>query len=138
MVTKTDILNYIDDADLEQITGGDDSIIEFCTRQAETTAREYLQNRFDIDFEFSQTGTDRNESLLKHIIAIALFFMFERLNTNVLPEARASAYDRAVNWLKDTRDQKIQSNLKELTAPENEKGFGIRWGSNVRQINTKL
>jgi phage gp36-like protein len=138
MVLKDDILNYIDSDDLQQITESDDSIIDVSILDAEQIGSEYLINRFDIDFEYSQTGTARNSSLLKHLTAIALFFLFERLNTNILPESRSGAYDRAIQWLKDVRDQKIQTNLKEKTAPENEKGFGIRWGSTEKQINTKL
>ena len=138
MISKTDILYYIPADDLDQITGEDDSIIDFSIEDAENYAKEYLRPRFDVETEFLKTGIDRNKSLLNVLVHISIYLMFERLNTNVLPEARSDSYNRSIQWLKDVSSGKLETTLTEKTSPENEKGYAIRWGSSEKKINTKL
>jgi phage gp36-like protein len=132
MLVKTDLIKYVEESDLDQLTGSDDAIVDEVILDAEEVAREYLRPRYDIDFELSQVDPDRNRSLLKHLTAIAIFFLFERIPTNTQPEARFEAYERGVQWLKDVAKGMVDTKMKEYDSPENEKGYSIRWGSNPK------
>lgn len=125
---KDDLLSYMESEEIEQITDGDDSIIDTVIQDSEEFGAELLRQRYDVPFEYAKTGTDRNSQLLKQLTAIAIFYLSERLPTNILPEARFLAYERAEKWLNDVAKGFRMVNLKQIS-PETQTGFHIRYGN---------
>lgn len=135
-INKDDILNIIESRDLEEITKGDDTIIEEEILNALELVSEKLRNRYDLDYEFNLTGTDRNRQLLKQSVSIAMFYISERIPTNFMPESRQEAFDRAESWLLEVDEGKRNVNLRQLDA-ENQVGFPLRWGSTTLRTNKR-
>ena len=131
-IDKTDITRYLDESTLDQLTDNTDSLVDEAILDAEDRVREIIQARYDIDAEFAKTTTNRNRSLLKHTINIAIYYLFQRLYTNVLPEGRIEAFEEAETWCKDVYSGKLMVNLDKNDEP-NEQGWPLRWGSNTKK-----
>lgn len=128
LLVKADLLRYIDLSTLDQLTGGNDTYVDEAISDAETRVREKISPRFDLDAEFAKVGAARNQSLVKHAIGLSIYYLFQRLYTNVLPEGRVEAYDMAEAWLTDVYEGRITVEMDKKDEA-NEQGWPLRWGS---------
>lgn len=133
-IDLSDLQDYMEADEIDQITDGDNTIIEEIISDAEEFVAEKLRNRYQIENEFQKTGTDRNGQLKKQTVAIALMYVSERIPTNFSSEARVEAYERAEKWLKEVSSGMRQVTLEEIDS-ENQTGFSIRWGSGSKTEN---
>ena len=133
-IEQSDLERYIDDDDLEQIIDGDTTVIPGAIEDGEEFVKEQLRQRYDVDFEMAQIGEERNRQLLKQTIAVVLFYISERLPTDVMPENRGQAYERAVDWLRECGSGKRQPSLKSIDE-ENDAGVSIRYGNSSNANN---
>lgn len=96
---------------MDQITEGNDDIIDMAMAAAEEEIRSYLDPnnqkewldgrlRYDVEAILSATGTDRNPLILKHCVTIAKWWIVELCNADIIYEQTKERYDRATNWLK--------------------------------------
>lgn len=129
---KTDLLNYIDSVQLEQLTGGDDDIITDAILDAEETLKECLSPRFDMSTELTKTAGDRNRSLLRNAIHIAIYYLFTRIPSNITPESREVQFIQATEWLRKAYKGEIDVALAENDAT-NKQGYSIQWGSKEKK-----
>lgn len=127
-IEQSDLERYIDPYDLNQIIQDDATVVPGAIDDGVEYAKEKLRQRFDVEFEFAQELGDRNNQLLKQTIAVVLFYICERLPTDVLPENRENAFIRADEWLSNCGSGKIMPNLQTLD-DENQVGLSIRHGS---------
>lgn len=126
-LTKADLLNYMEQDEIDQITEGNDAIVDEVIKDALEYAAEKLRQRYNIENEYAKTGEDRHRQLLKQTTAISLMYLSERLPTDILPEARELAYDRAVSWLDEAGNGKRMLTLEPRNDEEQE-GWALRWG----------
>lgn len=133
-IDKTDINRYLEDETTDQITDGNDTIVDEAILDAEDRVREKISPRYDMAVEFAKTGTDRNRSLMKHTINLAIYFLFQRLYTNVIPEGRGIAMEEAEQWLDDVYNGRLNVDLATVDEA-NEKGWPLRWGSATKKGN---
>mgnify|MGYP003651414783 CR=1 FL=1 len=131
---KTDVERGLDAYVIDQLTDTDDAIVTEAIQDAEQRIREKISPRFDMDVEFAKTGATRQRSLLKHAIALTIYYLYERLNTNVLPEAKVISYQMAEQWLNDVYEGRIVSGLATVDE-ENQTGWPLRWGSQPKKGN---
>lgn len=131
-ITKTDLLRYIDESTIDQLTDATDSYVDEAIKDAEERITERIGQRVDTATEYAKTGTDRHRSLLKHCINLSIYFLFERLYTDVLPEGRTQGMETAEAWLTDISEANILVNLATID-DENQKGWPIRWGSDTKK-----
>lgn len=136
-ITQTDLEVYIDQIELDQISNGNTNVIPEAIKDAEEYSAEMLRQRYDMAVEYAKTGDDRNRQLLKNTTAIAIYYINQRIPTNVQPEARAIAYEDAVNWLKEVAAGLRMVDMEQLDA-ENSKGYAIRWGSKTKSNDNFL
>lgn len=127
LLTQTDLEIYIDSRELTQITDGNASVVPEAIEDAEEFVKEFLRHRINVVNEFAKTGTNRNRSLLKHCSAVAIYFINQRIPTDVLPEARGIAYEEALEWLRDIQKGLRQTTLEEINSTE-KTGYNITWG----------
>jgi len=78
-------------------------------------------------------GDNRNRSLVRHCVALALYFIHDRIAPRNVPELRARKYKEAVTWLKDAADGNLTSGLQAI---QPRSGGRVRWGSNIKNINS--
>ena len=130
-IERSDLEIYIEARELDQITEDNPTVIDEAIKDAIEYVAEMLRHRFDTDDEFSKVSPNRHRQLLKQTIAVAIFYINERIPTDVLPESREMAYDRAVEWLKEVQTGRRQTTLTELNA-EGKTGYNIVYGSQTK------
>ena len=132
LLVKADLLNYIDLSTLNQLTDGTDAYITDAIKDAEARITERISQRIDTAAEYVKAGAARDRSLLKHAISITIYYLFERLYTDVLPEGRVEAYKMAEAWLEDINEGKITVALTKKDE-STQKGWPVRWGSEPKK-----
>ncbi|BAQ92536.1 putative Head-Tail Connector Protein [uncultured Mediterranean phage uvMED] len=133
-LVKADLYNYLDQSTIDQITDNTDSYVEEAILCAEDRIKEKISPRYDLQTEFAKTGTDRNRSLLKHCANLAIYYLFQRLYTDVIPEGRVEGMDMAESWLDEAYEGKIQLSLA-TNDEASEQGWSMRWGSKTKKGN---
>ena len=131
---KSDVERGLDTYIIDELTDSNDLIVADAISDAEDRVREKISPRFDLDLEFAKVGAARNRSLLKHSIALTIYYLYERLNTRVLPEAKVTAWDLAESWLEDVYKGTITVTL-ETNDETAQKGWPLRWGSQPKKGN---
>ena len=131
-IVKSDLLTYIDESTIDQLTDGTDAYVVEAIKDAEERIKEKISPRYDMDVELNRVGDNRQRSLLKHCINLSIFYLFQRLYTDVLPEGRVEAKDEAEQWLDDVYNGKLNVNLETNDEP-NEQGWPLRWGSDTKK-----
>jgi phage gp36-like protein len=97
---------------LEQITQGDESIVETAIETAVQEVRSYLDSNYqhanadgrllyDTEAVFSATGTDRNALILAHTKTVAIWHIIQLCNADVMYQHVKERYDRAIAFLRD-------------------------------------
>lgn len=127
-INKTDLERYIDVDEIDQITDNNDAFVDEAILDAENRIREKIDPRIDIDAEFAKTGANRNRSLLEHCINLAIYKLFKRLYTDVLPDGRVQGMEDAESWLDDIYNGRLSVTLDKKDEA-NQRGWPLRWGS---------
>lgn len=86
-----------------------------------------------LDTDFWKKGDNRSQQLLTTVIDITLYHVHSRISPRNIPDLRVKRYDDAKNWLKMANRGEITPALPMLQPT---KGGRIRFGGNVRQINS--
>ena len=126
---------------LEQITEGNDDIIDMALAAAEEEIRSYLTGNnmrqwedgrlhYDVDAILIAAGAERNPLILKHGITIAKWWVVDLCNADIIYEQCKERYDRSVKWLTQLSKGEINlSSLPQIDQEANEKqpfSFGSR------------
>ena len=111
---KADLVRYIDEVQINQLTDSNDTIVSEAIADAEERINEMIGQRVDTATEFAKVGAARQRSLLKHAINLSIFYLFERLYTDVLPEGRVNGKEMAEAWLEDIAKGNILVNLAKV------------------------
>ena len=96
---------------MEQITDGNDDIIDVALAAAEEEIRSYLTGnnqrewldgrlQYDVDAILAKQGAERNPLILKHGLTVAKWWIVELCNADIIYEQVKERYDRATKWLK--------------------------------------
>ena len=118
---KADLNSNIYDYQIDQITEGDDTIIETGIATGIEEVRSYLtpndQHRYrdgrvmyDTDAIFNATGNDRNPLILQLTKTVAKWHIVELCNADVVYEQAKERYDRAIKTLNKLADGEITLN----------------------------
>jgi hypothetical protein len=114
-INKADLLSYILEHELTEITNGDDAPVLAAISAAITEARSYLFDTFDVDLIFAQTGTARNQLLVNLISNMAIYFCVISCQAGQYIDLREKQYNRAVSWFKSTGKTELYADLPRRT-----------------------
>lgn len=114
-LTEQDLDSSIYGYQVEQITEGDDNIVNMAMAAAEEEVRSYLSGnnrienydgrlRYDVDAILSASGNDRNPLIVKQAVTIAKWFIVDLCNADIIYEQAKDRYDRSKEWLIGLRD----------------------------------
>ena len=133
-ITKSDLEPFITQDDLSVLSEGVAHNITASIAEAESTVKDYLRNRYDVNAIFDQTGDSRNVSILGKTIDICLFLLHRKMPSNMIPERRVFLYETAMHWLEDvSKGEKITLDAPtNIDADGNEVGFRITYGGNPK------
>lgn len=133
-IEKSDLTRNIHLEYLDEITRGDDLIVNASIDAAIIEIKGYLIARYDVTSIFSQTGTNRNALLVEFASDIAIYNLVDIDRPGINMEDRRARYKRAIDWLKQVNSGDINTNLPLL--PDNEVPVNrIAFGSNKKRNN---
>ena len=130
---KEDLYKTIREYDLNDITGGDDTLVQHAMQSAVSEMTTYLQKRYDTNAIFSATGDDRNPLVLTFAIDIAVYEIVAITLVNQSLEDRRARYKRAIDYLKQVRDGELSPELPEKQTSE--EYTNEAFGSNPKRNN---
>jgi len=117
-VTADEITTHLGAVQIEVISDGDDTALEFAIDAAVKEAKGYLTG-FDMQTELAKTDTERNSLLMLFIKDIAVWHFVNICNVNTDMQLRENRYNRAVAWLKEVQKGNV---IPDLTIKLNESG----------------
>lgn len=114
---------------IDQITEGNDDILDVAMAAAEEEVRSYLTGNnmrewqdgrlnYDVAAIFIAAGADRNSLILKHCITIAKWWLVDLCNADIIEEQAKDRYDRSVSWLKMLASGKVSLSSLPTLDPE--------------------
>ena len=127
---KSDYSTSINIAVIDSLTGGDDAIINTLSEEAVEELKSYLNSRYDVQELFAVGGDERNKTLMMYAKDIALYHLYSINTLSSMPETRMNRYKKALSWLQDVSEQKINPEGLQL----NNKSF-VKTGGNEKRIN---
>jgi len=133
MLTKFDFEKLITEQTLNQITQGNEALVDGAIIDAQAEMESYLNQKYDMAVEFAKTGTARNPLLVIYMVDLALFHLHSRINPKMIPELRGFRYENAIKWMDKVSRGKLTPNLAAL---QNEDGEDVnahsRFGGNPK------
>lgn len=113
-----------------QITDNNDLLFDDAEAQATAVIQDAFFDKYDLDYEFSLTGADRHKNLKRWMLNLVLYFVYERIHDNQVPERIVKNYDDTVNEIKLIEQGKRNTSLRKLIRDDNQRAeTNFRWGS---------
>jgi hypothetical protein len=132
-IELTDYQPIINNEELAVISNNNSNFErETAEKMAMSKIKEMLSRQIDIDYEYAQSGANRNLSLLEYTIYFTLYILYSRIAKAQVPEDRYEQYKEAKEWLKAIQEDKITSTLKRKLSDDQEESPAVRFGSNPR------
>jgi len=133
-LTEGDFVAKISDNILEQILDGNNTILDEAEQSATAIIQDAFAQKYDLDAEFAKTGTDRHKNLLRWMLNLTLYFLYERVHDNQVPDRVVKNYDDTVSEIKSIEQGKRNTSLLKLIREDNaRKETNFRWGSNTKK-----
>lgn len=127
-ISVEDYSSFINTGILNKITGGDENKIFNAEELAIGHVRSKLGERFDIDAELRKTGNGRNQTLLKWILSISVYHVYNTIPDVDIPERVDKNHDVALAEIDKVASGKSPTDLIQLTRSGVKKTL-FRWGS---------
>lgn len=136
---------YIDKSDIEG-AGMYPEVLKTLAREPEnintaitdamSEAAAYLSARYNIEREYSKSGSERNNLVVKIVRDIAIYNIYCISNPVNMPESRLNDYKSKISFLKDVMSEKaVIKGLERLTDATNGGSSYIKFGGNKPRTN---
>jgi phage gp36-like protein len=134
-VLQSDFLPYIKDSRLQQMLDSDASALDDAIYTAEAVVSDALYSRYDLDAILALTDDDRPKQLVRWIVVISLYYLYERLPDKIVPDRVVKNYDETLEILTEIEDGKKSVNLPliVMNATTNTLASKFRWGSSPQR-----
>lgn len=129
-ITKEDITKSLHAEYLDEITRGDDLIINASIDASIIEMKGYLLARYDVASIFSKSGDNRNALLVEFCVDIAIYNIIDIDRPGIIMEDRRERYKRAIDWLKQVNNGNINTDLPFISIETKNK---ISYGSNLKR-----
>ena len=131
-IVKADFEQSIVLAELDEITGSDDTILDESIDSVEEEVKSYLRQRYDVATAMAEVGSARNNLLIRLCVDITLYEIHSRINPRNIPEFRIQRRDDAIQYLRDVANPRnnIEINLPLVDHGE-DKGLDISFGQST-------
>lgn len=78
-------------------------------------------------------GDNRSRNLVRHMMAVVLYIVHDRIAPRNIPILREARYKEAIRWFKDASEGNITADIAKI---QPRSGGRIRWGGNIKNINS--
>lgn len=105
-ITSADYIPFIKDRNLTMLLDGDTIALDDAESTAITTVRDALFQWYDVDAIFALQGDARPKQVVRWVVCLSLYYLYERLPSTVMPQRTKDNYDEVMKWLLDIEDGK--------------------------------
>ena len=131
-ITDQDLKGKVSDNSLQMIIDQDTSILDNAESTAIATVTDFLHARYDVDGMLAKTGSSRDHNLIRWILDLMIYYLYERIPDKLVPERVIKNYDDSLALLLEIADEKKSVKLDRLSPDEDGKGpSNFRWGGNL-------
>lgn len=117
-----------------QITDSDDTILDDAEIQATAIIQDAFFDKYDLNAEFAKAGSSRHKNLVRWMLNLTVYFIYERVPDVQVPERVVKNYNDTLTELERIETGKRNTSLQKL---DNEKTgrpeTNFRWGSNTKR-----
>jgi hypothetical protein len=133
-LTDEDFTPIIRDAFLTELIDDNPGILSTAEMQAMSLIENYLHELYDMPVIWAQTGTDRNGHLVRMLVSIIRYDLYQRLPKGGFGTPADVSADKtdAMDWLKLVCAGKLSANLARKIV-NGVASTRTRFGSDVRQ-----
>lgn len=129
---KTDFESLMKVYDLEQLTAGDDTLLDLSELAAIHEMQSYLVDRYNVaDIFVPPTGTEKHPLIKMYLIDMVLYHLHSRIARRDMPQHRENRYNIALQWLRSVAEGELNPNLP-LRIDDEKEVMNFRMGSNPR------
>lgn len=131
-ITKAELKTALYAYQIEDITEGDDTIVETAIEVAMEEIKSNLKAVYNIDEEFG--ATEKNKLLVEICKDLAVWHLIKLCNVDLIYENVKSRYDRGIAWLDKARKGQISPSLPVYTIEPGAEDTNskMRFGSNPK------
>ena len=125
---------------LEASDEDEDLLLDTAEQDALAIIRDHLGKRYNVDIEFGKSGNARNKVVLRWAKVLVIYFIYERIPDEMVPERVVSNYEYVLKLLmKVDEGKKDVVGLTPLTTTNPDGSTGPvtrrRWGSQTKRTN---
>lgn len=126
---------------LEASDEDEDAILDSAENDALGVVRNALSPRYNMDIEFGKSGDARNKVVLRWAKVLVIYYIFERIPDEMVPDRVVKNYNDTLEALKRVEDGKSQVvGLTPVTVTDDLTGQStpktrFRWGSVPKRSN---
>lgn len=120
---------------LDQITDGDNTLLDAAEKTAIAFVRDALHSRYDVDYIFARTGTARHRQVVRWVTTLSLYYLYERIEDSLVPETIIANYEQTLDDLRAIADGKRSTELPSKPATSTANTTKFRWGSDSKRNN---
>lgn len=114
------------------ISDMDQSIIQSCINAAISRVSSYLGNTYDVKKIFSAVADDRDPDILEVTKRVALWFLVQRNNIDIIYDRVKEVFDSDIEYLKGLAEGLLHSSLPLKLTESGDVSTKIRAGSNKK------
>ena len=119
-----------------QITDTDDTILDDAEIHATAIIQDAFFDKYDLDAEFAFMAEDRHKNLLRWMLNLMLYLIYERIPTDAVPERVVKNYDDTMQEIKLIEQGKRNTSLTKLIREDTLRPeTNFRWGSKEKRNN---
>jgi len=128
-ITRTELLTYIDNELLSQLTNNDNDILDNISEFAISEICGYISGKYNVDEIFNKTGLNRNAYFVSITMDILLFHLYSRSSSNNIPDIRIQKYSKAIEYLESVGKGTITPDLPVKSKEFNTGSSELLWGN---------
>ena len=115
-LTLSDYLVFITQGALQKILRDNDMKMTDAERMAYGHIYEKLSVSFDLDAEIQKSGTDRNPALVRWMAVLAIYYIYQSVPDNEIPERIRLNYEDVIAEIQRVAAGKDNSTLQPVKA----------------------
>ena len=135
-LTVADFVLKVPEYIRNQITDTNDAILDDAELHATAIIQDAFFDKYDLNAEFMLTEEDRHKNLLRWMLNLSLYFIYERIPDNQVPERVVKNYDDTMQEIKLIEQGKRNTSLTKLINEDTLRPeTNFRWGSQEKRNN---
>jgi len=137
-LTKDDLTLLSKTNILSDITNDSDLIYDNTEQGVLDMIDSYIGTRYDTNYEYSLTGFNRNNFLIRIATDIFLYDIMTRLSTDIMSDLREIRYNDAIKKLQDINKGILNINIKQKDIDNDNTGVYTNLFSTEQLNNTQF